>query len=119
MSFLKSILEPSGWSPTRFGRIDSWYLLIAYFHVVIVAIFTIGNWINRQRVTWDDELHTPLLKNDDADDLEPDHMGAALADEAIDAAMPSERYPPNIPTRILARYPFLLEIWYWLLTYWA
>lgn len=29
--------------------------------------------------------------------------------------------PPrkNIHTRLLARFPFLIEIWYWLLTYWV
>jgi hypothetical protein len=29
------------------------------------------------------------------------------------------RFRPNITSRFLAYFPFLMEVWYWLLTYWV
>jgi hypothetical protein len=70
-----------------------------------------------------------LLKNDDAD---PEQnglragqraSGEARAGEVVrdnaSAELAPKRYKPNIQSRILARFPFILEIFYWLLIYWV
>ncbi|KAJ5404135.1 hypothetical protein N7509_004006 [Penicillium cosmopolitanum] len=104
MGLLKSILEP----------------------LAIAAIFTIGAWVNREDVPWYDDLRAPLLKNDDADP-EQNGLRAGHGDEARDgevvrdnasAELAPKRYKPNIQSRILARFPFIIEIFYWLLIYW-
>ncbi|KAJ6000048.1 hypothetical protein N7481_000457, partial [Penicillium waksmanii] len=93
--------------------------------LAIAAIFTIGTWVNREDVPWYDSLRTPLLVNDDADleqdGLRADQGGEARTGEVVrDNAIPlaSKRCKPNVHSRILARFPFILEIFYWLLIYW-
>ncbi|EAW11930.1 phosphatase PAP2 family protein [Aspergillus clavatus NRRL 1] len=70
----------------------------------IVVVFTTGTLINRRRYTKLRDIpcvETPLLKNDCEEEKPRSLKGR-----------------PNIQTRILAHFPFLIEIWYWLLTYW-
>ncbi|KAK0640504.1 hypothetical protein DIS24_g9303 [Lasiodiplodia hormozganensis] len=68
----------------------------------IVLAFTAGALINRRRSirASDSELHAPLLPR-----------RAASPDNA--------RFRNNITSRFLAKFPFLIEIWYWNLTYWV
>ncbi|KAF7161286.1 hypothetical protein CNMCM5623_006903 [Aspergillus felis] len=73
----------------------------------IVVIFTAGTLINRWKDTKYSEtpcVETPLLEDEDCEDLK---------------IRRSSKGRPNIQARILARFPFLIEIWYWLLTYWV
>lgn len=77
----------------------------------IVLAFTAGSLINRRRAIRESEreLHAPLLSSP---------RGAS-------PAPPSPLYPDtspfrnNLSSRFLAKFPFLLEIWYWNLTYWV
>ncbi|KAJ5722052.1 hypothetical protein N7488_000087 [Penicillium malachiteum] len=74
----------------------------------IVAIFTIGSWVNRRKSQVLDADHrTPLLEE------RPEDQEAGIHVESRSAR--NSRY---IHSRILARFPFLVEILYWLLTYW-
>jgi hypothetical protein len=73
----------------------------------IVVSLTAGTLINRRKELNFSEtpcVETPLLEDEDCEDLKPRR---------------SSKGHPNIQTRILARFPFLIEIWYWLLTYWV
>lgn len=68
-----------------------------------------------------------MLKNDDADPeqngLRAGHGDEARAGEVVrdnaSAELAPKRYKPNIQSRILARFPFIIEIFYWLLIYWV
>lgn len=82
----------------------------------IAAIFTLGAWINRRhdRCGVNDPIRTPLLHEDDIEQEQDTHgVGADTVTEA------SGRKRLSLQSRALARYPFLLEIWYWLLIYWV
>ncbi|KAG2414570.1 hypothetical protein HFD88_003761 [Aspergillus terreus] len=76
----------------------------------IVATFTIGTLINRRKTARRPSVETPLL-NDDREIQKPDDH-----DEDNDEI--TQRNRNTIQSRILAYFPFLVEIWYWLLTYW-
>ncbi|KAF7128529.1 hypothetical protein CNMCM5793_003317 [Aspergillus hiratsukae] len=72
----------------------------------IVIVFTTGSLINRRRHIKFSEtpcVETPLLEDEDCEDLKPRR---------------SSKGRTNVQSRILARFPFLIEIWYWQLTYW-
>ncbi|KAI9374492.1 integral membrane protein [Aspergillus egyptiacus] len=79
----------------------------------IAGIFTAGTLINRRRRRGlrspdSPSVDSPLLP--DPDDAKPIEEGHAI------------RFAENshtIQSRILVRFPFLLEIWYWLLIYWV
>ncbi|KAL5356699.1 PAP2 superfamily-domain-containing protein [Aspergillus floccosus] len=75
----------------------------------IVATFTVGTLINRRKPTRRPSVETPLL-NDDSEIQKPD-------DQEDDDEI-TQRNRDTIQSRILASFPFLLEIWYWILTYW-
>ncbi|KAJ5577727.1 uncharacterized protein N7459_006691 [Penicillium hispanicum] len=79
----------------------------------IAAIFTLGTWINRQKDPREetDDSHTPLLDGSDSEEHEIE------ANESVEArCLKLRRMTPH--SRVLARFPFLVEIWYWLLIYW-
>ncbi|CEL04234.1 Putative Integral membrane protein [Aspergillus calidoustus] len=78
----------------------------------IVATFTAGALVNRRRRRIITLLDTPSVESP----LLPDTDDAKSIDED-DSVLPSE-HSRTIQSRILARFPFLLEIWYWLLIYW-
>ncbi|RAL12787.1 phosphatase PAP2 family protein [Aspergillus homomorphus CBS 101889] len=75
----------------------------------IVAVFTTGTLINRRK-------HARLLESPSAE--------SPLLEDGLEDAKPntyderSIRNRRTIQSRILAYFPFLLEILYWLLTYW-
>ncbi|KAL3481790.1 PAP2 superfamily-domain-containing protein [Aspergillus californicus] len=75
----------------------------------IVAIFTAGTLLNRRRrpIRPDSpSVESPLLADPDAGKPTEEEYARALENSR------------TIQSRILARFPFLMEIWYWLLTYW-
>ncbi|KAJ5100246.1 hypothetical protein N7456_006298, partial [Penicillium angulare] len=81
---------------------------------VIIAVFTIGTWINRREPTEGDPDHrTPLLQSESPSPEEVDDASGFDASK-----LRSLRNREYLHSRILARFPFLLEIFYWLLTYW-
>ncbi|KAJ5655686.1 hypothetical protein N7507_007636, partial [Penicillium longicatenatum] len=84
-------------------------LNILNYFTAIVAIFTVGAWVNRKKKPLGGYDETrPLLREDN-----PAERGTSCHVEA--------RYARNkqyIHSRVLERFPFLLEIWYWLLIYW-
>ncbi|KAJ6085994.1 hypothetical protein N7486_010275 [Penicillium sp. IBT 16267x] len=95
MNALKNILEPGENALNHFAA--------------IVVIFTLGTWINRKKKPLDgyDEIR-PLLREDNLAEREiSGHAEARCA-----------RNRQYIHSRVLWRFPFLLEIWYWLLIYW-
>ncbi|KAF3395711.1 hypothetical protein F1880_007310 [Penicillium rolfsii] len=97
MSALKNILEPAA----------------------IAALFTLGAWINKRDGRCGgvgDDTRTPLLHEDDCEQGQDTHD--RFGDDAISEA---QRHKPRLwlHSRVLARFPFLLEIWYWLLIYWV
>ncbi|OCL08001.1 hypothetical protein AOQ84DRAFT_341008 [Glonium stellatum] len=89
MSIFKNVLEP----------------------ILIALTFTVGAVVNRQRRRKRPEKlcgHAPL------------------SDPIRDASSRGPNFLPdntafrlNITSRLLASFPFLIEIWYWLLTYWS
>ncbi|PYH93345.1 hypothetical protein BO71DRAFT_399816 [Aspergillus ellipticus CBS 707.79] len=76
----------------------------------IVAAFTAGTLINRRK-------HVRLRDNPDVESslLHSDPEGLKPNDEGYERSIRNRR---TMQSRILAKFPFLLEIWYWLLTYW-
>ncbi|KAJ5533340.1 hypothetical protein N7494_009892 [Penicillium frequentans] len=75
----------------------------------IVALFTLGSWINRKKKSLDGYGETrSLLRVDN-----PEERDISSHAEARHA-----RNREYIHSRVLERFPFLLEIWYWLLIYW-
>ncbi|PYH70083.1 phosphatase PAP2 family protein [Aspergillus vadensis CBS 113365] len=77
----------------------------------IVAAFTAGALINRRKnakLLATPDVESPLLEAPPVD-IKPN-------DEDSDERTIRNRR--TIQSRILAKFPFLLEIWYWLLTYW-
>jgi hypothetical protein len=55
---------------------------------------------------------TPLLKDDSEDENSTENGYGAIE------AQPS-RPRQTIPARVLKKFPFLLELFYWLLIYWV
>lgn len=85
--------------------------MLSIFNIAIVAIFTIGSWVNRRKSIAHDEDHRePLLREEPPE--EPESGLYATGQRSLR----NRRY---LHSRILAQFPFLLEIWYWLLTYWV
>ncbi|PLB46015.1 hypothetical protein P170DRAFT_439701 [Aspergillus steynii IBT 23096] len=78
----------------------------------IVAVFTAGTLINRRkhvRLPETPSVESPLLgENHPAPHKPPNE----------DVVFHSFKTRRTIQSRILAYFPFLLEIWYWVLTYW-
>ncbi|KAL2824031.1 PAP2 superfamily-domain-containing protein [Aspergillus cavernicola] len=77
----------------------------------LVTIFTIGTLVNRCRPhairpPESPSVESPLLPD-------PGNIKPAAGDH-----LRSIENSRTIQSRILARFPFLMEIWYWLLTYW-
>ncbi|KAJ5381091.1 uncharacterized protein N7496_003519, partial [Penicillium cataractarum] len=93
MGILKNVLEPGA----------------------IAAIFTLGAWINRRhdRRFVNDPICAPLLHEAD---IEQEQDGEPGEDTVTETSGRKPRL--SLQSRALARYPFLLEIWYWLLIYW-
>jgi len=87
--------------------------------IVIAAIFTLGTWVNRKDVPWYDDIRAPLLIPGDTDTRENTLEANTSVPAERDSEIPFKKRRRNIQTRILARFPFLLEILYWLLIYWV
>ncbi|KAL3458579.1 PAP2 superfamily-domain-containing protein [Aspergillus heterothallicus] len=78
--------------------------------LAIAAVFTAGAIVNRRRrirVPDTPSVESPLL---------PDLNDAKSVDEDGDVLPGGNGHTTQ--SRILARFPFLIEIWYWLLIYW-
>ncbi|EKG21280.1 integral membrane protein [Macrophomina phaseolina MS6] len=77
----------------------------------IVLGFTAGTLINRRRAIRESEreLHAPLLSAPRG--ASPSPTPQFYPDNT--------RFRNNLISRFLAKFPFLLEIWYWNLTYWV
>ncbi|KKK17430.1 hypothetical protein ARAM_005178, partial [Aspergillus rambellii] len=76
----------------------------------ILIIFIAGTLINRRRsirLPETPSVESPLLADDPDAKPTEDEYSADTVDNSR-----------TVQSRILARFPFLLEIWYWLLTYW-
>ncbi|KAJ5223057.1 uncharacterized protein N7469_009297 [Penicillium citrinum] len=86
--------------------------------IVIAAIFTLGTWVNRKDVPWYDDIRAPLLIPSDTHTRENPLEANTSVPAERDSEIPSKKRRRNIQTRILARFPFFLEILYWLLIYW-
>lgn len=84
---------------------------------MIAAIFTLGAWINRRhdRRRVNDPIRTPLLHEDDIEQEQDTH--GCPGEDTVTETFGRKRL--SLQSRALARYPFLLEIWYWLLIYWV
>ncbi|OJJ44898.1 hypothetical protein ASPZODRAFT_134312 [Penicilliopsis zonata CBS 506.65] len=83
--------------------------------VAIAAIFTAGTIINRRKTPKSANRHgvrSPLLEEDPEDQA----VQHACSDGEDDDGIMIKK--PTLQTRVLAWFPFLLEIWYWLLIYW-
>jgi hypothetical protein len=107
MGALKNILEPGG----QLHPCKNMVLLnILNYFTAIVAIFTVGAWVNRKKKPLGGYDETrPLLREDNPAERETScHVEARYA-----------RNKQYIHSRVLERFPFLLEIWYWLLIYWV
>ncbi|KAJ5134328.1 hypothetical protein N7526_005693 [Penicillium atrosanguineum] len=79
----------------------------------IVAIFTLGTWINRcERSRATGDPRTPLFKDDSEDENTGENGYGAIE------AQPC-RPRRVVHSRVLRKFPFLLEIFYWLLIYWV
>ncbi|GKZ20959.1 hypothetical protein AbraIFM66950_007182 [Aspergillus brasiliensis] len=77
----------------------------------IVAAFTAGTLINRRK-------NAKLLATPDVESPLLDAPSVDIKPNDDDSDERTIRYRRTIQSRILAKFPFLLEIWYWLLTYW-
>lgn len=81
----------------------------------IVLAFTAGTLINRRRAIREDEreVRAPLLAP----------SPRATSPQSLPSARPTypdnSRFRDNLTSRFLAKFPFLIEIWYWNLTYWV
>ncbi|KAJ5191422.1 uncharacterized protein N7498_010407 [Penicillium cinerascens] len=82
--------------------------------VAVVAIFSIGTWINRRGKSYQmGNSRTRLLKNDDSESEE------YVAENEHGAVKTHHTKPrQTIHFRLLRQFPFPLEIIYWLLVYW-
>ncbi|OJJ41779.1 hypothetical protein ASPWEDRAFT_48280 [Aspergillus wentii DTO 134E9] len=80
--------------------------------LAIVLVFTVGTLINRRKSSNKLRLpigpETPLLREETREsDASEDSNREARTESRL-----------TIQSRFLAYFPFLIEIWYWLLTYW-
>ncbi|KAK8173821.1 integral membrane protein [Phyllosticta citrichinensis] len=77
---------------------------------VIILVFTVGALINRRRSTGQDdpEAYAPLLAPANGQSL-----------TSSSGCHDSTRFRDNWTSRFLAKFPFLMEIWYWNLSYWT
>ncbi|KAJ5304384.1 uncharacterized protein N7443_004044 [Penicillium atrosanguineum] len=79
----------------------------------IVAIFTLGTWINRcERSRATGDPRTPLFKDDSEDENTGENGYGAIEEQPC-------RPRRVVHSRVLRKFPFLLEIFYWLLIYWV
>ncbi|RDW61842.1 phosphatase PAP2 family protein [Aspergillus mulundensis] len=78
----------------------------------IAAIFTASTLVNRRRRRTESPSDTPDVESP----LLPEPVVAKDTDE--DGYFRSVDKGRTIQSRVLARFPFLIEIWYWLLIYW-
>lgn len=111
--FLKSI-----WDIPSSKCLEKKIELVLNF-IVIAAIFTLGTWVNRKDVPWYDDIRAPLLIPSDTHTRENPLEANTSVPAERDSEIPSKKRRRNIQTRILARFPFFLEILYWLLIYWV
>ncbi|KAM0329253.1 hypothetical protein ACHAQA_004556 [Verticillium albo-atrum] len=81
----------------------------------IVAAFTIGSLINRRRTYRDDE-EKRLISPNQSPPLEP---SSPVLDHCESRVQRRPTQHLNIFSRFLRAFPFLVEIWYWNLTYWV
>ncbi|KAK8252634.1 integral membrane protein [Phyllosticta capitalensis] len=73
----------------------------------IVLVFTVGTLINRRR----------NIRQDDTEACAP---LVTPSDEVNSVSIPeTSRFRGNLTSRFLAKFPFLMEIWYWNLSYWT
>ncbi|KAL4993720.1 PAP2 superfamily-domain-containing protein [Aspergillus recurvatus] len=79
----------------------------------IAAIFTATTIYNRRRRRPASPSDTPSVESP----LLPDPVVAKSPDE--DGYVRSAENSRTVQSRFLARFPFLIEIWYWLLIYWV
>ncbi|KAL1998598.1 hypothetical protein VTN02DRAFT_5917 [Thermoascus thermophilus] len=86
----------------------------------IVATFTAGTLINRRRTPRlskpIDDVEAPESDDDEGD--EQKRRGESVYQYGTVTRHSSPPPRKNNHTRLLAHFPFLIEIWYWLLTYW-
>ncbi|KAL1969118.1 hypothetical protein VTN77DRAFT_372 [Rasamsonia byssochlamydoides] len=83
----------------------------------VITIFAIGTFINRRKaLKSSSDVEAPIaLEENDAKETGYGVTSSTVRHEAYDFR--PRRH--NIQSRLLARFPFLIEIWYWLLTYWT
>ncbi|KAK7547566.1 PAP2 superfamily-domain-containing protein [Phyllosticta citricarpa] len=76
---------------------------------VIVLVFTIGALVNRRRDARQDdpEAYAPLLAR--FNEINP---------TSSSGRPDSSRFRDNLMSKFLAKFPFVMEIWYWNLSYW-
>ncbi|KAJ5105087.1 hypothetical protein NUU61_002434 [Penicillium alfredii] len=75
----------------------------------IIGIFTIGTWINRRNQPNTGDESRPSLLTDNTEEQRP------AQDRQSQVLHHGSRQ--RIHSRVVAQFPFLLEIWHWLLTY--
>jgi hypothetical protein len=109
MGGIKDIVEPGRKKYLPPSRATSKLIEIA----VIVVLFTIGTLINyRPPPRGSNSSEEPLLR--------PRLIGPEQKRETRWTRIfpDNSRFRDNISSRFLARFPFLIEIWYWNLAYW-
>ncbi|KAI2794236.1 hypothetical protein POX_a00827 [Penicillium oxalicum] len=87
--------------------------------LAIASLLTLGAWINRTvcpRFDVEDPVRTPFLRHEPTEGSWDD--GDVSTEEAAFKAH-RRKSRLNIPSRVLKKFPFILEIWYWLLIYWV
>lgn len=110
MGGLQNLLEPGGKLYPGIAAAIRIVTNVYSTSTAIVAVFTTGTLINRRRHVRSPEIpsvESPLLA-DGLEDVKPN-----TDDER---SLRNRRTPQS---RLLAHFPFLLEILYWLLTYWV
>ncbi|KAJ5495558.1 hypothetical protein N7539_000674 [Penicillium diatomitis] len=87
--------------------------------LAIASLHTLGAWMNRtvrHPSDVDDPSRTPLFRDDPREGRwDPGDVST----EEVASKVHNRRSNPNIPSRVLRKFPFILEIWYWLLIYWV
>ncbi|GAD99692.1 integral membrane protein [Paecilomyces variotii No. 5] len=92
---------------------------IIFEPAAIVSVFALGTIINRRKAS------TPAEASDDIDEaiVTPDSESSTDSEDTVykygtvtESSVPKHR--KAIHSRLLNYFPFLMEIWYWLLTYW-
>jgi len=87
---------------------------------VVVTLFTVGTLVNRRRRAKDPKYQTDIETS-----LLPPPSPSRSPSPSVDRfddkrwVPDNSRFRNNLVSRFLAYFPFLIEIWYWLLTYWV